>query len=112
MAETPSPISRLRLSLKSDTSPPLMAATRPAKSSNDRLGARRAAASPFSESHVWAELDGGWQHLHGSFAEQGYSLEWHDFAPDAELEWSSSFHPDGVEICLNLSGLGSVSDGG
>jgi len=49
--------------------------------------------------------------LHGSFADQGYSLEWHDFAAGTDLVWSSSFHPGGLEICLNLSGQGSVRDG-
>ncbi len=60
---------------------------------------------------MWAELGGGWQHLHGSFADEGYSLEWHDFEAEAEFDWSSSFHPGGVEICLNLSGQGNVGDG-
>lgn len=87
-----------------------MAAVRSAKLPPDRLAGRKAAPK-FSEAEVWAELGAGWQHLHGSFAEQGYSLEWHDFAADAELEWASSFHPHGVEICLNLNGQGSVSDG-
>jgi AraC family transcriptional regulator len=87
-----------------------MAVTRSAKLPTDRLAGRRT-ASPFSEAQVWAELGGGWQHLHGSFSEQGYSLEWHDFEAGEEFEWSSSFHPDGVEICLNLSGQGSVRDG-
>lgn len=49
--------------------------------------------------------------MHGSFTEQGYSLEWHDFPAGSELEWASSFHPGGVEICLNLGGYGSVSHG-
>jgi len=87
-----------------------MAASRPAKSPTDRPPGRRN-APPFSEARVWEGRGGGWQHLHGSFTEQGYSLEWHDFAADAEFEWSSSFHPGGVEICLNLSGQARVSDG-
>ena len=63
-----------------------------------------------SEEVAWGKTDGGWQHLHGA-ADQGYSLEWHDFAAGAELDWASSFHPGGLEICLNLSGQGTVRDG-
>src|SRR3954447_22804578 len=87
-----------------------MPASRAARLPDDRV-ARRRCAPQFSEAEVWANLDGGWQHLHGSFADQGYSLEWHDFAVRTELNWASSFHPGGVEICLNLSGQGTVGDG-
>lgn len=74
--------------------------------------ARRSRSSPFSEADVWATLGGSWQHLHGSFAKEGYSLEWHDFTAEDGFDWSPSFHPGGVEICLNLTGRGSVSGGG
>src|SRR4051794_22106528 len=87
-----------------------MSASRSGKSLAARPVSRRSVPA-FSEAWVWADLGGGGQHLHVIFAGEGYSLEWHDFAPDAELEWSSSFHPGGVEICLNLSGQGNVSDG-
>lgn len=60
---------------------------------------------------MWAGLGEGWQHLHGSFHEQGYSLEWHDFTAQGEFDWSSSFHPGGLEICLNLAGTGAVQAG-
>jgi AraC-like DNA-binding protein len=53
----------------------------------------------------------GWQHLHGSFRDLGYSLEWHDFTAGAELDWARSFHPESVEICLNLAGHGTVQAG-
>jgi AraC-like DNA-binding protein len=68
-------------------------------------------AAPFSERGAWADVSAGWQHLHGSFRELGYSLEWHDFTTTRDLDWSRSFHPDGVEICLNLNGHGSVQAG-
>src|ERR1700712_549137 len=87
-----------------------MAASRSSKLASDRSGSRRNGA-PFSEARAWGTTDGGWQHLHGSFADQGYSLEWHDFAAGTELDWSASFHPGGLEICLNLSGQGTVRDG-
>lgn len=87
-----------------------MAASRSPKLASDRPLGRRNGA-PFSEAQAWGKTDGGWQHLHGSFADQGYSLEWHDFAAKAELDWTSSFHPGGLEICLNLSGQGTVRDG-
>lgn len=84
-----------------------MPASRLSRTSNPRP-ARRGTEVRFTEAEVWAGLGQGWQHLHGSFLEQGYSLEWHDFAAQAELDWSSSFHPGGLEICLNLAGEGRV----
>lgn len=66
----------------------------------------------FSESAAWAPFSAGWQHLHGSFRDLGYSIEWHDFTTRRDFDWSRSFHPDGVEICLNLSGLGAIEAGG
>ena len=74
---------------------------------------RFAGGSAFSEAPAWRSVGKGWQHLHGSFPESGFSLEWHDFtAPaGADFDWSRSFHPDSVEICLNLSGTGEVSAG-
>jgi hypothetical protein len=53
----------------------------------------------------------GWRHLHGGFRERGYSIEWHDFATEQDFDWSRSFHPGGVEICLNLAGRGEVQSG-
>lgn len=88
-----------------------MAATRLPKPLQDsRVPNARRGIARFSEAQVWAGLGEGWQHLHGSFSEQGYSLEWHDFSGEADLDWSPSFHPDGVEICLNLAGQGRVND--
>lgn len=39
-------------------------------------------------------------------------MEWHDFRPRHEFDWSRSFHPDCVELCLNLAGHGFVEAGG
>lgn len=66
----------------------------------------------FSESEVWAGVGDGWRHLHGSFRELGYSIEWHDFEAGEDLDWAQSFHSGGVEICLNLAGHGWVREGG
>lgn len=38
----------------------------------------------------------------------GVSFEWHDFEALSEVDWGRSFHPDSVEICLNLAGTGVV----
>jgi AraC-like DNA-binding protein len=77
-----------------------------------RRGSPRARTGSFSEAELWAGLGEGWQHLHGGFQQLGYSIEWHDFTPKAAFDWSPSFHPGGVEICLNLAGRGSVSADG
>jgi AraC-like DNA-binding protein len=100
----------LRFSIESGNGIAVMSAlplTRPA-----RRATARPREEPFSEVQTWAGLGGGWQHLHGSFQELGYSVEWHDFTAKQEFDWASSFHPDGVEICLNLAGQGNVSADG
>src|SRR5271163_3860724 len=66
----------------------------------------------FSEMDVWKPFGRGWRKLHGSFREAGYSVEWHDFTPPAPLDWSRTFHPASLEICLNLSGNARVRAGG
>ncbi len=67
---------------------------------------------PFTEAEAWKAIGQGWRPLHGGFHDQGYSVEWHDFETEREIDWSRSFHPRSVEICLNLSGCGSVRTGG
>lgn len=39
----------------------------------------------------------------------GWSFEWHDFEPGARVEWGKSFHPQGLEVCLNLAGAGRIA---
>src|SRR5215471_4457799 len=65
----------------------------------------------FSESAAWERARGEWRQLSGNFRELGYSVEWHDFTTDTDLDWSKSFRPAGLEICLNLSGNGEVRAG-
>jgi AraC family transcriptional regulator len=80
-------------------------ASLPAKS---RKSPARRGAPAFSEMNVWKPFGQGWRKLHGSFRESGYSVEWHDFTTSQALDWSQSFHPSSLEICLNLSGHADV----
>jgi AraC-like DNA-binding protein len=70
------------------------------------------AARTFSESNAWRDVGAGWQKIFGSFRGVGYSFEWHDFVAKREFDWAPSFHPDCVELCLNLAGHGYVAGGG
>ncbi len=63
------------------------------------------------EQGAWAQIEGTWRPLHGSFPEQGLSVEWHDFRVEHDLDWGRSFHPGSLEICLNFSGAGTLQDG-
>lgn len=65
----------------------------------------------FSEAPAWAMAGDGWQPLCGGFNQVGYSVEWHDFAPQNNFDWARSFHPESLEICLNLAGHGEVRNG-
>jgi AraC-like DNA-binding protein len=66
----------------------------------------------FSEADAWRDVGAGWQRLFGSFRGVGYSIEWHDFVARREFDWAPSFHPDCVELCLNLAGRGFVEGNG
>mgnify|MGYP002630515779 CR=1 FL=1 len=63
---------------------------------------------PFSERPFWQAWPGAWHPLCGSFGEMGWSFEWHDFESATQVEWGKSFHPLGLEVCLNLSGAGGL----
>ncbi|MEO8206892.1 MAG: hypothetical protein ABI615_11985, partial [Chthoniobacterales bacterium] len=63
------------------------------------------------EAPLWKSVEGEWRHIFGNYKDLGISMEWHDFDCDKTLDWSQSFHPGSLEICLNLSGCGSVNDG-
>jgi AraC-like DNA-binding protein len=41
----------------------------------------------------------------------GFCFEWHDFTASEEFDWSRSFQPNCLELCLNLNGKGRLSDG-
>jgi AraC-like DNA-binding protein len=66
----------------------------------------------FSEMDVWKPFGVGWRKLHGGFRDAGYSVEWHDFTSVEPLDWSKTFHPGSLEICLNLSGQADVRAAG
>ena len=78
--------------------------------SKEKESGRRAA--PFTEAGAWHEVGGGWQPLFGSFRGAGYSIEWHDFFAKGEFDWAAGFHPDCLELCLNLDGHGYVEGHG
>ena len=70
----------------------------------------RPQVSPLREAIVWQPVTNGWRQLYGNFAELGISIEWHDFEVKSKVpfEWSRSFHPESLELCLNLTGGGLV----
>ena len=49
--------------------------------------------------------------MYGRFRAVGVSFEWHDFEAREDFDWGQSFHPESIEICLNLSGAGVVRAG-
>ncbi|HEY5792041.1 MAG TPA: AraC family transcriptional regulator [Chthoniobacterales bacterium] len=65
----------------------------------------------FTEAAVWQSIQGEWRPLYGAFSERGISVEWHDFACEDALDWSRSFHPQSLELCVNLTGCGSIGQG-
>ena len=65
---------------------------------------RSRAAGAFSEASTWRTFGPGWRPLWTGFRESGFSVEWHDFTCESPFEWAGSFHPDSVEICLNVDG--------
>ena len=68
-------------------------------------------APVFTERTAWHQFGAGWLPLHGSVLGSGVSFEWHDFKTHGLFDWGQSFHPNTVEICLNLEGNGNVSSG-
>lgn len=62
------------------------------------------------EGPVWANVRGEWRSLFGNFQREGVSIEWHDFECEKAVEWSRSFHPDSLEICVNFDGCGTIHE--
>jgi AraC-like DNA-binding protein len=75
---------------------------------SESLSARDNPTSVGGEAPFWSRAGASWRHVGGSFDRAGFSFEWHDLQPAQPLEWSQSFHPDSIEICLNLEGQGWV----
>ena len=65
----------------------------------------------FAEEPAWRSIGSGWRPMFGSFSKLGFSFEWHEFHSSHDLDWARSFHPNSVEVCLNLEGVGTISDG-
>lgn len=84
----------------------------PASRSAPGHAGRAAASPPFSEAGAWRDVGAGWQRVFGSFRGLGFSIEWHDFVAKREFDWAPTFHPDCVELCLNLAGHGFVEGNG
>jgi AraC-like DNA-binding protein len=70
-----------------------------------------AKGAPFAEAPAWRSIGEGWRPLFGNFRTLGFSFEWHDFHSTEPLDWARSFHPGGVELCLNLAGRAVIGDG-
>ena len=60
------------------------------------------------EADIWRVVGAGWKQLSGSFADLGFSFEWHNFNAAEPPDWARSFHPGSLELCLNLTGTGVV----
>lgn len=63
---------------------------------------------PGGEAALWRSAGARWRQLFGDFNRLGISFEWHEVPPDTEVDWAPSFHPDSVELCLNLAGEAEV----
>lgn len=55
-------------------------------------------------------MGAGWRPLFGDFRALGFSFEWHEFRTEDALDWSRSFHPGSLELCLNLEGKAFLAD--
>lgn len=65
----------------------------------------------FAEAPAWRAVGDGWRPLFGSYEKLGFSFEWHDFSPEEDFLWSRSFHPNSIEVCLNLEGAARFGEG-
>lgn len=66
---------------------------------------------PGGEATLWRAVGARWRQLFGDFTRLGVSFEWHEFTAEQDVDWGRSFHPDSVELCLNLAGAAEVSAG-
>lgn len=62
-----------------------------------------------AERGAWRQISGEWRQLFGDFRQEGLSVEHHLFRCVQELDWGRSFHPDSLEVCLNLQGSARMS---
>lgn len=66
---------------------------------------------PGGEAALWRGAGARWRQLFGDFYRLGVSFEWHEVPGQSEVDWAPSFHPDSLELCLNLAGAGEVATG-
>lgn len=85
-----------------------MAKTASAILLTERKSGRTPQALLLREAEIWKPAANGWRQLYGCFYDLGVSIEWQDFELPQRFEWSRSFHPDSLELCLNLAGRGSI----
>lgn len=58
------------------------------------------------EAPIWQAVAGEWRPLYGGIATSGCSVELHRFHLKRPMAWHESFHPNTLEVCLNMSGRG------
>lgn len=58
---------------------------------------------------LWRASGARWRQLFGDFGRLGVSFEWHELPGDRDVDWAPSFHPDSLELCLNLGGIGELA---
>jgi AraC-like DNA-binding protein len=61
------------------------------------------------EALFWSGIGAAWRQLAGGIDATGFSFEYHEWEAGPAIDWSNSFHPQSVEICLNLEGAGWVA---
>jgi AraC-like DNA-binding protein len=97
-------MSRLRSVIVGDNGASTLSAPATPAAARDAEGSP--VAGGFSEREAWRRVCSGWCPLFAGFRERGFSVEWHDFECPFQLDWARSFHPQSLEICLNLTGRG------
>ena len=78
---------------------------------NSTARARPANRSGAFEAPFWNGIGAAWRQLAGGMDATGFSFEYHEWESGPAVDWSNSFHPQSVEICLNLEGAGWVAAG-
>ncbi len=74
------------------------------------LGRKRPSAA-FRETIAWQPIGDRSRQLYGGYCDSGVSIELQDFEVGQSFEWSRSFHPESLQLCLNLAGHGLIQCG-
>jgi AraC-like DNA-binding protein len=69
-----------------------------------------AMTEPETKPVAWDQTLAGWRQLYGNFSQAGFSVEAIEFTAETAVDWGGSFHEDSIEVCLNLTGRGTVED--